>query len=155
MERGVVQRLTYLHGAGGVGHRRRIQVKIETGRLEGQLQVLEKTPRRRFLCADDVLVGDIQNSARQHPVPVLHEPSVADVEVAQFVQVVGEGEARFEAGFVNCIASGQRVARQVDDVRAGKRTQYQRAVEEIGRLLVGKAWFIAALRLRQRQIFAG
>ena len=71
-------------------------MEVETGLLEGKVQVGEQTSRRRLLSGDDILVGDVEDPIRQDAVPMGHEAPVADIEIRELIQL-GEAGISFDA----------------------------------------------------------
>src|SRR5271154_2920348 len=114
-------------------------MKIQTGCLEREFEIVEDAPSGHFLRPDQVLIGHVENPSRQNAVPVSHELAVAYIEVRDLRQVISKRESVAEAGLVDRIAGGKWVARQMYDARLGERAKNEGAIVKIGRGLVREA----------------
>src|SRR6202050_1212148 len=89
-DRGAVERLPYLLGAGGA-HRALRLVEIQAGTLERQPAVAEQASDRAIRILDQCLVLHVQYLARQHAIPMIHERQVAAIVAAEIFEVIAEG----------------------------------------------------------------
>src|ERR1700683_1750311 len=129
-------------------------MKVETGRFKRQVQVLEQAMGGLLLCGNHLFIREFQQASRQYPVPVRHELAVAYIEIAELGQVIGERISLVKSSFVDGVTRGEWMPGQVHDARLGERAEDQRAVVEVGGLLVRKAWPTAAPRARAGQVLA-
>ena len=138
-----------------VGRRRgRIAVKFRARLLPIESAERQQAAYFAVRVGYQLFVAQIVNASGQGRLPVRHEPAVGDVVASDLGEIVGKWIAVVEKRFVHRVARGQRLAGDVDDLRARQRSMEQTAVEEVDRHLVDEEPLRAACGLAPRQILA-
>ena len=127
-------------------------MKIQTGLLEREVAKRQYPAHLGLQVRDRFFVIHAQDLAGQNPVPVVHQPHVILVVLADFMQAVGEFLAAGEQLLEAAETTGHGLAPRVDDAGIRQDQVNQADVPEIVGHLVDKPGRVTAMNARVIEI---